>query len=192
VPHIDDQGRPEPPIAASERDTLLGYLDFQRATLEWKTRGLDEAGLRRTIASSTMTLAGLLKHMAYVEDHWFSGMLLDLPRMSPWAEVDWAATPDWEWESAAREPADVVRAQWSTSVERSRAVVREVLSRVSDEASTNDATTGDPLGALAKRSWPNGDKPSLRWILVHMIEEYARHNGHADLLREAVDGETGE
>ena len=192
MPHIDDQGRPEPPVAANEADTLLGYLDFQRATLEWKTRGLDVAGLRSTIASSSMTLAGLLKHMAYVEDHWFSGMLLDLPRMSPWAEVDWAATPDWEWESAAREPADVVRAQWNTSVERSRAVVREVLSRVSDEASTNDATTGDPMGALAKRSWPNGDKPSLRWILVHMIEEYARHNGHADLLREAVDGETGE
>ena len=192
MPHIDDQGRPEPPVAANESDTLLGYLDFQRATLEWKTRGLDEAGLRRTIASSTMTLAGLLKHMAYVEDHWFSGMLLDLPRMSPWAEVDWAATPDWEWESAAREPATAVRAQWNTSVERSRAVVREVLSRVSDEASTKGAKTGDPLGALAKRSWPNGDKPSLRWILVHMIEEYARHNGHADLLREAVDGETGE
>ena len=192
MPHIDDQGRPEPPVAANESDTLLGYLDFQRATLEWKTRGLDEAGLRRTIASSTMTLAGLLKHMAYVEDHWFSGMLLDLPRMSPWAEVDWAATPDWEWESAAREPATAVRAQWNTSVERSRAVVREVLSRAGDEASTNDATTGDPLGTLAKRSWPNGDKPSLRWILVHMIEEYARHNGHADLLREAVDGETGE
>ncbi|MFM8507192.1 MAG: DUF664 domain-containing protein, partial [Actinomycetota bacterium] len=105
MPHIDDQGRPEPPVAANEADTLQGYLDFQRATLEWKTRGLDEAGLRRMIASSTMTLAGLLKHMAYVEDHWFSGMLLDLPRMSPWAEVDWAATPDWEWESAAREPA---------------------------------------------------------------------------------------
>ena len=192
MPHIDDQGRPEPPVAANESDTLLGYLDFQRATLEWKTRGLDEAGLRRTIASSTMTLAGLLKHMAYVEDHWFSGMLLDLPRMSPWAEVDWAATPDWEWESAAREPATAVRAQWNTSVERSRAVVRDVLSRVSDEASTKGATTGDPLGTLAKRSWPNGDKPSLRWILVHMIEEYARHNGHADLLREAVDGETGE
>ncbi|MFM7082398.1 MAG: DinB family protein, partial [Actinomycetota bacterium] len=115
MPHIDDQGRPEPPVSANESDTLLGYLDFQRATLEWKTRGLDEAGLRRTIASSSMTLAGLLKHMAYVEDHWFSGMLLDLPRMSPWVEVDWAATPDWEWESVAREPADVVRAQWSTS-----------------------------------------------------------------------------
>jgi len=192
VTNIDDQGRPEPPIAGNEVDTLLGYLDFQRATLEWKTRGLDGAGLRRTIASSTMTLAGLLKHMAYVEDHWFSGMLLDLPRMSPWAEVDWAATPDWEWESATREPADVVRAQWSTSVERSRAVVRDALSRASDATTTSDATTGDSLGTLAKRSWPNGERPSLRWILVHMIEEYARHNGHADLLREAVDGETGE
>ena len=189
---IDEQGRPEPPIAGSETETLLGYLEFQRATLEWKTRGLDEAGLRRTIASSTMTLAGLLKHMAYVEDHWFSGMVLDLPRMAPWAEVDWAATPDWEWESAAREPAAAVRAQWHTSVERSRAVVQEVLNRVSDEAITKGATTGDPLGALAKRSWPNGERPSLRWVLVHMIEEYARHNGHADLLREVVDGQTGE
>jgi uncharacterized damage-inducible protein DinB len=192
VTNIDDHGRPEPPISGNEVDTLLGYLDYQRATLEWKTRGLDEAGLRRTIASSTMTLAGLLKHMAYVEDQWFSGMLLDLPRMSPWDAVDWAATPDWEWESAAREPADVVRAQWSTSVERSRAVVRDVLSRASDATTTGDATTGDSLGTLAKRSWPNGERPSLRWILVHMIEEYARHNGHADLLREAVDGETGE
>jgi len=192
VTNIDDQGRPEPPVAANEADTLLGYLDFQRATLEWKTRGLDEVGLRRTIASSAMTLAGLLKHMAYVEDHWFSGMLLDLPRMSPWDAVDWAATPDWEWESAAREPATAVRAQWNTSVERSRAVVRDALSRASDATNTNDATTGDPLGTLAKRSWPNGERPSLRWILVHMIEEYARHNGHADLLREAVDGETGE
>ncbi|MBM3657717.1 MAG: DinB family protein [Actinobacteria bacterium] len=194
MPHIDDQGRPEPPVAANEADTLLGYLDFQRATLEWKTRGLDEAGLRRTIASSSMTLAGLLKHMAYVEDHWFSGMLLDLPRMSPWDAVDWAATPDWEWESAAREPATAVRAQWKTSVERSRAVVRDALSRagVSGATTASGANVADPLGLLAKRSWPNGERPSLRWILVHMIEEYARHNGHADLLREVVDGETGE
>jgi len=197
VTHIDDQGRPEPPIAASERDTLLGYLDFQRATLEWKTRGLDEAGLRRTIASSTMTLAGLLKHMAYVEDHWFSGVLLDLPRMAPWADVDWTSTPDWEWESATREPPDAVRAQWNTSVGRSRAAVRDALQQAdaagaSGTTAANGATAADPLGMLAKRSRSNGERPSLRWILVHMIEEYARHNGHADLLREAVDGETGE
>jgi len=181
--NIDDHGRPEPPIAANEVDTLLGYLDYQRATLEWKTRGLDAAGLRRTIASSAMTLAGLLKHMAYVEDHWFGGMLQDLPRTSPWAAVDWAATPDWEWESAVHDSPDALRAQWNVSVERSREAVRAVLGR---------ATTADSLGQLAKRSWPNGERPSLRWILVHMIEEYARHNGHADLLREAVDGETGE
>ena len=181
--HIDDQGRPEPPVAANEVDTLLGYLDYQRATLEWKTRGLDAAGLRRTIASSTMTLAGLLKHMAYVEDHWFSGMLHDLPHMAPWSDVDWAATPDWEWESAVSDTPEAVRAQWNTSVERSRQAVQDALKH---------ADTADKLGVLAKRSWPNGERPSLRWILAHMIEEYARHNGHADLLREAVDGETGE
>ena len=181
--HIDEHGRPEPPIAADETATLLGYLDYQRATLEWKTRGLDAAGLRRTIASSTMTLAGLLKHMAYVEDHWFSGMLHDLPRMAPWSDVDWAATPDWEWEAAVSDTPEAVRAQWNTSVERSRQAVQDALTH---------AAAADPMGGLAKRAWPNGERPSLRWILVHMIEEYARHNGHADLLREAVDGETGE
>lgn len=79
-----------------------------------------------------------------------------------------------------------MRAQWNVSVERSRAAVPDALQQA------RAATHPDPLGVLAKRSWPNGEKPSLRWILVHMIEEYARHNGHADLLREAVDGETGE
>lgn len=81
VTHFDDQGRPEPPIAANEQDTLVGYLEFQRATLEWKTRGLDANGLAHTTAASSMTLAGLLKHMAYVEDHWFSGFMLDLPKI---------------------------------------------------------------------------------------------------------------
>jgi uncharacterized damage-inducible protein DinB len=183
VPHIDEHGRPEPPVAANELDTLIGYLDYQRSTLEWKTRGLDAVGLRRRIASSSMTLAGLLKHMAYVEDHWFTGALHDRPRVSPWAEVDWAATPDWEWESAVVDSPDSVRAQWNTSVERSRDALREALAV---------AGQSDPLGALAARPWPNGERPSIRWIVVHMIEEYARHNGHADLLREAIDGETGE
>ena len=154
--HIDEHGRPEPPIAADETATLLGYLDYQRATLEWKTRNLDRTGLSRTVASSTMTLAGLLKHMAFVEDHWFGGMLHDLPRMSPWSEVDWAATPDWEWESAVSDAPDAVRAQWNTSVERSREAVRTVLTL---------ADGADPLGGLAKRAWPNGERPSLRWIL---------------------------
>lgn len=179
----DEHGRPEPPIAAGERDTLIGYLDYQRATLEWKTRNLNEAQLACTIASSSMTLAGLLKHMALVEDYWFTSWVHDLPRVSPWAEVDWSATPDWEWESAVNEPAEAVRAQWRTSVERSRGAL---------DAALQAADTTDPLGALTKRGWPSGERPSLRWVVVHMIEEYARHNGHADLLREAVDGEVGE
>jgi hypothetical protein len=80
-----------------------------------------------------------------------------------------------------------VRAQWQTSVERSREVLQKLL-----DATSRGTAVSDPLGVLAQRAWPNGERPSLRWILVHMIEEYARHNGHADLLREAVDGQTGE
>jgi hypothetical protein len=103
--------------------------------------------------------------------------------MSPWAEVDWKATPDWEWDAAYTMSGDAMRAQWNTSVERSRAALSAAL---------ENAGSDDPLAMLAKRLRPSGEPVSLRWILVHMIEEYARHNGHADLLREAIDGETGE
>ncbi|NBU38912.1 MAG: DUF664 domain-containing protein, partial [Actinobacteria bacterium] len=77
---IDEHGRPEPPYAADETTMLLGFLNWQRSTLEWKTRGLDETGLRATTAASSMTLAGILKHMAWVEDHWFSYVLLNSDR----------------------------------------------------------------------------------------------------------------
>ncbi|MBO2451073.1 DinB family protein [Actinomadura barringtoniae] len=176
---LDEFGRPEPPANGDETATLLGFLDYQRATLAWKCRGLDAAGLRVTVAASTMTLGGLLKHMAYVEDDWFTHDLLGREKASPWREVDWKAQPDWEWESAADDSPEELFAQWQESVERSRAAVAEALDK------------GD-LGQLAARGWPDGRAPSLRWILCHMIEEYARHNGHADLMREAVDGETGE
>ena len=130
--NIDDQGRPEPPIASDEVATLCGFLDFQRATLEWKCRDLGSTDLQKKIAASSMTLGGILKHMA-----------------------------------------------WHDACVLSRLNVASMLK------------SGD-LGQLAKRTWPNGDSPSLRWILVHMIEEYARHNGHADLLRESIDGQVGE
>ena len=93
--------------------------------------------------------------------------------------MDWKADPDWEWHSAAGDTPDQLRTLWQDAVDRSRASVTEAL-----------AAGG--LDQLARRPWPDGSAPSLRWILCHMIEEYARHNGHADLLREAVDGETGE
>ena len=181
---IDEHGRPEPEPAVGEREMLLGYLEYHRATLEWKARGLDAAALAVRVGRSSMTLAGLLKHMAFVEDHWFTYFLHDRPRPEPWGSVDWKARPDWEWETALTDAPDAVRAQWAASVARSRAALEEAL---------RGAGAGpDPLGALARRTWPSGEAPSIRWILVHMIEEYARHNGHADLLREAVDGQTGE
>ena len=189
---IDDHGRPEPEPAVGELETLLGYLEFHRATLEWKTRGLTTEQLRRTTAASSMTLGGLLMHMAYVEDHWFIGVVHDRDRMPPWSTVDWKATPDWEWDAAHTMSADAMRAQWNTSVERCRVALDEALVAAGARVPRVSDTPADPLGALAKRAFPSGERPSLRWILVHMIEEYARHNGHADLLREAVDGETGE
>ena len=74
--NTDDQGRPEPPIASDELATLLGFLDFQRATLEWKCRSLSAADLQKKVAVSSMSLGGILKHMAYVENHWFSEWLM--------------------------------------------------------------------------------------------------------------------
>jgi uncharacterized damage-inducible protein DinB len=176
---IDEHGRPEPPQAAGETATLLGFLDYQRATLAWKCAGLDAAGLSATVGASTMTLGGLLKHMALVEDHWFSRSLHGQQRQPPWDAIDWKNDPDWEWRSAAGDSPEQLRAQWENAVARSRVLVTEALEE-------------GGLDRLARRTRQNGAAPSLRWILLHMIEEYARHNGHADLLRESVDGETGE
>jgi uncharacterized damage-inducible protein DinB len=176
---LDEHGRPEPQLAADETATLLGFLDYQRATLAWKCAGLDATGLNTTVAASSMTLGGMLKHMALVEEGWFSRTLHGRDRLPPWDVVDWAADPDWDWQSAALDSPEQLRALWEESVIRSRACVSEAL-----------ATGG--LDQLAKRTWSDGSAASLRWILCHMIEEYARHNGHADLIRESIDGETGE
>jgi len=176
---FDDHGRPEPPLAGDETATLLGFLDYQRATLAWKCAGLDAAGLRATVGASSMSLGGLLKHMAYVESDWTARWLHGRDRQAPWDTVDWNADPDWEWHSAAEDSPIQLRALWDDAVARSRILVAEAL-----------ADGG--LGRLAQRTWPDGRAPSLRWILVHLIEEYARHNGHADLLRESIDGDTGE
>ena len=176
---LDEHGRPEPPLAADETATLRGFLDYQRATLAWKCAGLDAAGLRATTAASSITLGGLLKHLAYVEADWFSRSLHGRDREPPWDSVDWKADPDWDWRSAADDSPEQLFALWQDAVARSRTLVAEAL-----------ADGG--LDRLARRTWPDGRAASLRWILVHMIEEYARHNGHADLIRESVDGQTGE
>ena len=176
---IDDQGRPEPPIASDELATLLGFLDFQRATLEWKCRSLSVTDMQKKIVASSMTLGGILKHMAFVENHWFSDWLLGREKLSPWREVDWSQDRDWDWNSAAGDTPAQLLELWHDACALSRLNILTALE------------TGS-LGQLAKRTWPSGESPSLRWILVHMIEEYARHNGHADLLRESIDGQVGE
>jgi uncharacterized damage-inducible protein DinB len=179
MPELDEQGRPEPPLAGDETATLLGFLEFHRATLAWKCSGLDAAGLRATVGASTMTLGGLLKHLAYVEDDWCSRWLHGRERHPPWDTVDWKADPDWDWHSAAEDTPEQLLALWQDAVDRSRSLVAEAL-----------ADGG--LDRPARRTLSDGRARSLRWILVHLVEEYARHNGHADLLRESVDGLVGE
>jgi hypothetical protein len=175
----DDQGRPGAPSAGDEVATLCGFLEFQRATFTWKTDGLDADGLRATVGVSPMTLGGMLARLSLVEDSWFTERLQGRELLAPWAGVDWDADPDTGWQLGDRlGPADL-RAVWQESVERSRRAVAEALA---DGGIDGQAVCCDA----------DGRSPSLRWILVHMIEEHARHNGHADLLRESVDGGTGE
>jgi uncharacterized damage-inducible protein DinB len=177
----DEHGRPMPPLEAGETATLLGFLDYQRATLEWKCRGLSEDQLRVALPPTSMTLGGLLKHVAHVEDYWFTEVAGGEPVPEPWASADTEADPDWEWNSAAVDTAADLRALWAERVDRSRAVVRALL------GAGEDAALSDTHSA-----WGGQGRASLRWVLVHMIEEYARHNGHADLIRESIDGQTGE
>jgi uncharacterized damage-inducible protein DinB len=170
---------PEPPVAGDETATLVGSLERQRATFAWKSGGLDAAGLRATVGASSMTLGGLLKHLALVEDQYFSRRLLDRDPAPPWDTADWTADPDWDWHSAAEDSPEQLYALWRDAVARSRSILTEALAQ-------------DGLGQLARRRWPDGRAPSLRRILIDLIEEYARHTGHADLIRESVDGLVGE
>jgi uncharacterized damage-inducible protein DinB len=174
---IDECGRP---YAGGEVATLLSFLDNERATLERKCRGLSDEQLRVARRPSSMTLGGLLKHLACVEDSWFTETVAGEPLPEPWASVDFEADPDWIWHSAAFDSGEYLRALWTERVNRSRAVVQAQLSR--GERAVLSETHA---------AWGRQDPISLRWILVHMIEEYARHNGHADLMRESIDGQTG-
>ena len=127
MPDLDDHGRPEPPLAGDEAATLLGFLDYQRATLAWKCEGVDAEGLRTPLPPTSMTLGGLLKHLAYVEHDWFTRWLRGGERGAPWNNVDWGADPDWEWHSASEDSPEAVWALWRASVDSSRAEVRAAL-----------------------------------------------------------------
>ena len=126
-----------------------------------------------------MTLGGLLKHLALVEDNWFCVVFLGNERRRRGHGVDWDADRDWEWHTAADD-----------SPEQLRALLDEAVAAVGRDLDSSGRRRLDC--ALGPRAGATGEPFSLRWILVHMIEEYARHNGHADLIRESVDGATGE
>lgn len=175
----DEQGRPVPPPEAGEVETLVGFLEFLRATIFWKCEGLGDDELRRSLPPSSMTLGGLLKHLAFVEDYWFGYVLHGADPDAPWADADWDADPDWDWTSAVDDAGEELRTLWSEAVGRSR-------SRLTEALETGGADHP------ASRPWSDGRRPSLRWIVCHLVEEYARHCGHADLLRESIDGKTGE
>ena len=175
--------RTEPPVTADERTTLVSFIDFYRATIRRQCADLTVEQLRTPHPPSTMTLAGLLKHLAYVEDYWFSVVLLGEQPAPPWDTVDWAADDDWDWHSALTDQPEQLTALFDDTAAASRRNLAGFLDQSPDQAHPQ------ALDRLAARQ-RHGEHVNLRWILVHMVEEYSRHAGHADLLREALDGAT--
>jgi uncharacterized damage-inducible protein DinB len=163
--------RVDPPLAADELTTLAAFLDFNRATLAVKCDGLADDQLReRAVPPSSLSLLGIVRHMADVERNWFRPVLAG-------EEMRTIYGADMDWEAAFRDvaTADVADAfsTWRAECDHSRALV-------------------DGAPSVETRGYRGGEWFSLRYVLTHMIEEYARHNGHADLLRERLDGSTGE
>ena len=177
---MTDPDRPwEPPLAGTEAEHLVGALDRLRATFRWKADGLDAAGLAVRIGASSLTLGGLLKHLALVEDNSLGRKLSGAPLSPPWDGVDWDADPDWEFRTAAEDPPAFLYALWDDAVARSRTILAAAL-----------ADGG--LDRFVHLTGADGSPVSLRRIVCDLIEEYGRHTGQADLLREAVDGRVGE
>jgi Protein of unknown function (DUF664) len=171
------QGYPEPPALGDEAATLVGSLERQRATFEWKCADLTRDELAMRLEPSELSLGRLLKHLAYMEDLNFSRDLArgELPR--PWSDVDAATRSDWVFSSADLDSPETLYGLWREAVHRSRVAVRKALERGGPGTTYQDG---------------NGQEATVRRLLVDMIEEYGRHTGHADLLREAIDGRVGE
>lgn len=160
----------------SERDALGQYLDYQRETILLKTEGLTKEQLARRIPTSDLTLAGILYHLALVEESWFEEEFLGLEPRADWRGIDWEADPNYEFRTALEKEPDWLRRRYRDACDRARQV----------------AAGADSLDQESASLRPDGRPFTLRWVILHLIEETARHAGHADLLREAVDGTVGE
>lgn len=169
TPYLQDPERRQRARPGTERELLTAFLDFERDTVLWKLSGLTEAQLRAPRTPSGMSLLGLVKHLAYVERNWFRIRFLGEPLTLPWRSGD----PGGDFRIEPDEPPESVIGFYCDEIAHARRIVAAV--------ETLDEIAADPNRPV-----------SLRWILIHMIEETARHAGHADLMREATDGQTGE
>ena len=159
---------PRPPRSTDERELLDGYLDWYRAAVLRKLEGLDAPALQKQLLPSATTMYGVVKHLGYVEKWWFQSILLGREVDYPWTDED----PDAEFRPVPGETAGDLRAFYERACAESRA-----------------ASAGLPLDTAAVGQ---GRDDALRRILLHMIEETARHAGHLDILRELTDGAVGE
>lgn len=170
---MDRPAPPDIPLSGDERTLLVDFLDFYRAALVDRAFGLGEVQLQMPLPPSSLTLSRLIGHMAFVEEFWFLIRFRGGSFIGPWADLDWEADGDAEMTLAQTWSREELLAAFEASVAASRAVVAET----------------DSLDRLSEASGPDGDRWDLRWILIHMIEEYARHCGHADFIRESIDGD---
>ncbi|TCC42995.1 DUF664 domain-containing protein [Kribbella sindirgiensis] len=169
----------EPPLAGSDVEHLVGALDRLRTTFRYKVDELDADGLNTRIGASSITLGGLMKHLAANEDYLFDVKFQGRPMSGPWLENGWRDDNDWEFNSAVDNTPAELYALWDGAVARSRATLTAAIA---------DGGLDQP----ADIAWPDGRHASLRRLVCDLIEEYGRHTGHADLIREAVDGRVGE
>lgn len=163
------------PRDADERTLLVPLLDWYRDGVTAKVAGMSDEQARRRLVDSPTTVIGLVKHLAMVEDWWFTHNFSGDPWPEPWGSVDWEADQDWEFTTALDDTLGEVLGQYDEAVARSRTVI--------------EAASLDDVGAVVH---PERGPFTLRWVLLHMLEEVARHLGHLDILREITDGTTGE
>jgi hypothetical protein len=170
-----------PPLAGSEVEHIVGALERLRTTFRWKADGLNAAGLQTRIGASSLTIGALLKHLAAAEDFMFTAKLSGDPIGAPWEAMfdeNWRPSSEITFTSAAEDSPDVLYALYDGAVERSRSRLAAALER-------------GGLDQPVHMGW-DGRHANLRRLLCDFLEEYGRHTGHADLLREAIDGVVGE
>src|SRR6185312_13479668 len=169
----------EPPFAGTETEHVLGSLERMRVTFRWKADALDAEQLRTRLPPSSLTVGGLLKHLAVQEDYASAVKIAGGDMPSTWDDNGWDGDDDWEFTSAAQQSPAELYATYDAAVARSRAIIG---------AAVEDRGLGGDSGVTID----DGTKASVRRILFDLLEEYARHTGHLDLVREAVDGRSGE